>query len=148
MRTELTGEQKRDLAIALNEHRRQLTPEDRRELVLKLRVEEKLSTRRIGERLGVPKSTVSDDLATVRFRTDELPDRIKSKDGKDRPATREKQEKVAPTPAPVPVPVKVTLPVVPSVPVPAPVRTPTPSQPNLARLGTLNVANLIYRSLN
>jgi ParB family chromosome partitioning protein len=70
---EFTG--KREEADALersaNEHRRHLSPMARREWVRTLR-DKGLSIRAVAEQVGVPKSTVADDLKEgVRFRTPE-----------------------------------------------------------------------------
>lgn len=83
---ECTEEEARDLAVVLNTHRRQLSPEGRREAVARLR-ELGRSVRQIAEAVGAPKSTVADDLATVRDRTVE-PERIVGADGRERPARR------------------------------------------------------------
>lgn len=62
IRPGLTEAEKRDLAYAVNLHRRHLTPEQRREVVLRLRTEERWSTTRIAEALGVGEATVRRDL--------------------------------------------------------------------------------------
>lgn len=89
IRAGLSEKEKIDHIIAINLHRRHLTREQRRELVLKLR-QQGWSTRRIAERLGVGTMTVYNDLRTVQNCTVDLPDRVISKDGKSRPATRPK----------------------------------------------------------
>lgn len=61
--------------------------EDRAEQVQSLR-SAGLSTRAIGSALGLPKSTVADDLATARSRTVEQPTEVRSLDGRTRPATK------------------------------------------------------------
>src|SRR5690606_31976837 len=60
----LTEEQKIEHALALNLHRRHLTREQRRELVVRLR-QQGWSLRRIAERLGVHHDTVREDLLGV-----------------------------------------------------------------------------------
>jgi ParB-like chromosome segregation protein Spo0J len=103
----LTQEQKRDLALSLNEDRRHLSPEDRRELALRLRQEGK-SYREIGDRLGIGKSTAQRDLQDAGGKSlppdpasDEeakesaasgvpfgTPETVRGRDGKQYPAQR------------------------------------------------------------
>lgn len=98
----MTEEQKRDHALALNAHRRQLAPEtreglitrlrERREEVVRLR-EEGLSVRRIAETVGAPKSTVARDLAGVPV--GHL-DSVTGADGKEYPAERPERASTPP----------------------------------------------------
>src|SRR5690606_31592931 len=110
VRRGLTEEQKIEHALALNLHRRHLTREQRRELVVRLR-QQGWSLRRIAERLGVSKSQVERDASGVPFGT---PATVTGADGKQYPATKpapvespERHEAEAPTPVPQPVPAKV-----------------------------------------
>lgn len=80
----LNDEEKRAHAIAVNIMRRNLTREQRRELVARLR-RDGMSVRAIADATGETKSTVDRDLATVPDGT--VPERIVGKDGKSRPAT-------------------------------------------------------------
>lgn len=86
-------EEARDLAVVLNTHRRQLSPEGRREAVARLR-ELGRSVRQIAEAVGAPKSTVARDLEAVREDPATVPggtvepDRIVGADGRERPARR------------------------------------------------------------
>ena len=81
-----TPDELRDLAETLNEDRRQLTVEERRERALKLR-QQGQSYRQIGEALGVSQETARADIkGTVNDLTVDLPPTIKGKDGKERPA--------------------------------------------------------------
>ncbi|HLJ96268.1 MAG TPA: ParB N-terminal domain-containing protein [Gemmataceae bacterium] len=81
MRPGLTHAEKEELALALNEHRRQLSREDRKELAKKLRQEGK-SIRDIVDRLGADKNTILNDVS--EFQTPE----ITGRDGKVYAATR------------------------------------------------------------
>jgi ParB-like chromosome segregation protein Spo0J len=87
----LTPEEREELALNLNLHRRHLTPEQRRDWALKFR-QQGMSYRAIGDKLGVDKETVRADVkaATVENSTVELPDRVTGLDGKERPATQPK----------------------------------------------------------
>jgi ParB-like chromosome segregation protein Spo0J len=89
-----TDAELRAMAIALNVARRQLTAEDRQELVAQLRVEGK-STRQIAEQLGVDQSTVVRDLAKASDATASV-DRVTGKDGKARPARMTRKPKAKP----------------------------------------------------
>jgi N6-adenosine-specific RNA methylase IME4/ParB-like chromosome segregation protein Spo0J len=89
IRPDLAHEEKRALALALNECRRQLSAEDRKELAVRLR-QQGMSLRTIGEHLGVAKSTVADDLATCP-----VSDTCTGKDGKTYPARKVRVESVA-----------------------------------------------------
>lgn len=83
----------RALAWSLNADRRHLTKEQRQQRAVELRQQGK-SYRAIGEQLGVDPMTARSDVqkATVENSTVQLPERVVSKDGKERPAT-------APTPS-------------------------------------------------
>ena len=85
VRVGLTEEEKIEHALALNLVRRHLSREQRQELVRKLR-QRGLSLRRIAEMLGIPKSTVLDDVSGVRFRTPENTPEATGADGKTYPA--------------------------------------------------------------
>lgn len=74
------------MAIALNVARRQLSAEDRRALVVKLRALGK-SEREIGKALGVSNATVHRDLEAGASNV--APDRITGADGKSYAARRE-----------------------------------------------------------
>lgn len=98
IRPGLTEAEKRDLAYAVNLHRRHLTAEQRKAVVLKLRTEERWSTTKIAETLGVDHSTVVRDLterSTCAPAQVEQPSRVQCADGKERPATRPEPEQVA-----------------------------------------------------
>jgi hypothetical protein len=71
----------------LNLLRRHLTPEQRAEVVVRLR-QEGWSGRRIGDKLQVDPSTVLRDLSPVAYATPDLPQRSIGKDGKSYPASR------------------------------------------------------------
>ena len=71
--------------IGANLFRRHLGRKERADLVAKLR-ERGWSLRQIGKAVGVPKSTVADDLAIVRDRT--IPERVERKGGGTYPARR------------------------------------------------------------
>ncbi|ASU81540.1 hypothetical protein CDO52_00915 [Nocardiopsis gilva YIM 90087] len=89
----------REIARTLNSDRRHLTEEQRRAVVADLR-REGHSVRAIAGALGVGKSTVADDMAQLSGAGQlEQPNRVKSLDGKSRPASRP-----APSPEPGPAP--------------------------------------------
>lgn len=75
----------REIAHTLNADRRQMSVEQRRQVVAALR-ERGHSLRAIAGAVGVSQQQVSNDLATVNDLT--VPDRIVGKDGKSRPARR------------------------------------------------------------
>jgi ParB-like chromosome segregation protein Spo0J len=78
----------REIARTLNADRRQLTEEQRRQIVRVLR-EQGHSVRAIAGALGVGKSTVADDAAQLSAAGQlEQPDRVRGLDGKSRPGTR------------------------------------------------------------
>lgn len=77
----------REIARTLNEDRRAMPRAERIEVVKALR-EEGHSVRAIAAAVGSPPSTIQGDLATVRTRTVEEPERITGLDGKERPAQR------------------------------------------------------------
>ncbi len=81
-------EDQRALAWSLNADRRHLSKELRQQRAVELRQQGK-SYRAIGEQLGVDPKTVHADVkaATVENSTVQLPERVVSKDGKERPAT-------------------------------------------------------------
>jgi ParB-like chromosome segregation protein Spo0J len=84
----LSEEQKRTHAVAVNVHRRSLSREQRREVVAKLR-SGGMAVRAIATTMGVPKSTVSDDLRDVSGSGHvSLPDTITDSLGREQPATR------------------------------------------------------------
>jgi hypothetical protein len=82
----LTLAQKRAMAVALNDERRQMSAEDRMALVLKLR-EQGLSTRAIAERAGTSQTTVRRDLESAG-EPDGSATTITGRDGKTYPAQR------------------------------------------------------------
>ncbi len=87
IRPGMTDGEKESLAWDLNAHRRQMTTEQRQAYVLAMR-QKGMSYRAIGDRLGVNASTVYRDIdSTVAIATVGLPEEIKGKDGKWRPAT-------------------------------------------------------------
>lgn len=81
-------EDQRALAWSLNADRRHLSKELRQQRAVELRQQGK-SYRAIGEELGVSEFTAHKDVkeATVSDLTVQLPERVLSKDGKERPAT-------------------------------------------------------------
>ncbi len=81
-------EDQRALAWSLNADRRHLSKEQRQQRAVALRQQGK-SYRAIGEELGVDPMTARSDVqkATVENSTVQLPERVMSKDGKERPAT-------------------------------------------------------------
>jgi DNA-binding CsgD family transcriptional regulator len=81
----LSQKQKKELAIKLNCLRRQMTKEQRVELAILLR-KDGLSYRQIAEIVNVSHETIRRNLRTVINVTDEFPDKVKGKDGKERPA--------------------------------------------------------------
>ena len=87
IRPGLTEEEKMQLARDLNLHRRHLSHEQIQQFVLKLRKEGK-SLRQIGDEIGVSHEKVRKEIvkATVNGLTVGLPETIKGKDGKTRPA--------------------------------------------------------------
>jgi len=91
IRAGMTHEEKIDHALTLNLSRRHLNTEQRRELVLKLRVEQHWSAPRIAEKLGVSVGIVHSDMETgfqSENLSDKAPDRSIGKDGKSYPAKR------------------------------------------------------------
>lgn len=89
----LSDDEKEDMAIGVNIHRRQLNREQRQTLVIHLR-QKGMSTRQIAEKVGVHKDTVRNDLAESAGDFSP-PVNVTGKDGKSYPATR-------PTPEPAP----------------------------------------------
>lgn len=81
-------EDQRALAWSLNADRRHLSKEQRQQRAVELRQQGK-SYRAIAEELGVDPMTARSDVqkATVENSTVQLPERVVSKDGKERPAT-------------------------------------------------------------
>lgn len=67
--------------------RLRLPAEHRRKAIEELRLAG-MSTRAIGSAIGVSKDTVARELSSVSSETDELPERVMSLDGRERPATR------------------------------------------------------------
>lgn len=82
--TGLTDQQKRDHALAVNTLRRHLTRDARREHVAQMRAEGQ-SIRAMAQTLGVPKSTISDDVAQVSG-TGQVTFRVVGTDGKQYPS--------------------------------------------------------------
>lgn len=83
----LTEDEKREHVLALNLARRHLTPTQRKEIEVRLKLEGWSNTR-IAEVLGVSEGTVRNDLATSQNYEVALPARTIGKDGKERPAHR------------------------------------------------------------
>lgn len=77
---------KRDFARAVNALRRHLTIDQRRDQVVQMRHEGR-SVRAIAQTLGIPKSTVSRDIAEVS-QVGHLPETVRGEDGKSYAATR------------------------------------------------------------
>jgi ParB-like chromosome segregation protein Spo0J len=75
------------VVLSLNLHRRHLTPEQRRAVVLTLRGQGQ-SERQIAAALQTSPATVHRDLATASDEAVALPERITGRDGKSRPAVR------------------------------------------------------------
>lgn len=82
---DLTDEQKRTHAVAVNVHRRSLSREQRRDLVARLRWDG-MSTPQIAKAVGTNQSTVVRDLQGMQAHN--LPDRVVGADGKTYSATR------------------------------------------------------------
>jgi hypothetical protein len=91
------GEMSDEAALAVsrdaNDRRRHLTPEEiaasrahRDEMILKLRAEERLSTRTIAEKVGADHTTVSRVLKKQSDNGSVAPATVQSRDGKERPA--------------------------------------------------------------
>ena len=88
VRAGLSDDEKAALALALNVHRRQLSREQRRELVGELR-RMGWSTRRIAEAVGVDHKTVANDLRRIGENSPPAPAAtITGRDGKQYPARR------------------------------------------------------------
>lgn len=85
----MDDESKAEHVLTLNLSRRHMTPDQRRELVLKLRLERGWSLRRIANRLGVSVWTAHQDVAKAGVR-DLTPERVEGTDGKSYAATRPK----------------------------------------------------------
>jgi ParB-like chromosome segregation protein Spo0J len=84
-------DERREIAHTLNADRRQLTEDQRRAVVLQIKVDGGHSNRQIAEALGVSEPTVRRDLAKVSGASPdapELPDRVTGKDGKSYPSRR------------------------------------------------------------
>lgn len=92
IRPNLSEDEKRQLAIDLNLHRRHLTKEQRREWSIKLR-EDGNSTRQIAEKLGTSQRTVSRDIASGEAIAS--PQKVTGKDGKQYPAKKKKTSIIA-----------------------------------------------------
>lgn len=89
---------KRKYAITVNLVRRQMDRTTRGALVAQLRTEG-MSVRAIAAETGLTKSTVANDLAQLSNAGQlEQPERIKSLDGKERPATQPQRERPEPPP--------------------------------------------------
>jgi hypothetical protein len=99
--TDLSPEEKVELALHLNEARRHLTPEDRQrarekrvELVADLRRQGE-SHRSIAEQTGVSEKQIREDLKKANaegYAVEPESGRVMGKDGKTRPATKKKTE--------------------------------------------------------
>src|SRR5690606_37915330 len=88
VRAGLSDDEKAALALALNVHRRQLSRDQRRELVGELR-RMGWSTRRIAEAVGVDHKTVANDLRRIGENSPPAPAAtITGRDGKQYPARR------------------------------------------------------------
>ena len=87
MRNLLTEEQRAELALNLNLHRRHLTMDQRRDLALKFRREGQ-SYRQIAETLGTSEATARRAVAGASNDAGELPDTITGMDGKPYPAAQ------------------------------------------------------------
>lgn len=86
---------KRNHARAVNAIRRHLSIEQRREQVAQMRSEGQ-SIRTISRTLGVPRSTVADDVSELSETGQlEQPERIQGADGKERPATYKTTERTS-----------------------------------------------------
>lgn len=87
----LDEDEKRNLAITLNLFRRHLSGVERSKALQEL-ANLGMSTRRIGEALGMPKSTVHDSLRQLSGSGQlDRPERVEGADGKSRPATMPKR---------------------------------------------------------
>jgi hypothetical protein len=93
-------EDARQVALTLNADRRQLQPEQRREIVADLRAQGH-SLRAIAGAVGVDPKTIRNDLSTGDRSPVDLPARITGLDGRSRPATRPTPTPVADEPDPV-----------------------------------------------
>lgn len=90
IRLNLSEEEKRQLALDLNLHRRHLDKEQRAGFALQMR-QNGMSYRAIGDKLGVTPMTAREDIkSTVQNYTVDLPQVITGRDGKQRPATMPK----------------------------------------------------------
>jgi hypothetical protein len=110
----LTEEEKRDLAIELNEARRQLTPEDRekikeeREMKAAEKRRQGKSTRQIAKELGVSQPQIIKDLKEEGDNQlspgpappETQPAKVTGRDGKQYPARKPRKPKKAEEPAP------------------------------------------------
>lgn len=93
---------KRRYALTVNLMRRQLDRAARGALVAKLRAEG-MTVRTIAEEIGLPKSTVSDDLRQLSDAGQLIqPERIVGRDGKERPAARPQTASPVPNSEPAP----------------------------------------------
>lgn len=88
-------EEARELARTLNEDRRHIPADQRREVVADLR-EEGHSLRAIGGALGVDKRTVQRDLDRIGAGAP-MPDRVRTTDGRTYPASRPAPERPVPS---------------------------------------------------
>lgn len=86
VRVGLSEDQKKEHVLALNLARRHLTPEQRREAVLRVKMETQWSNRRIAELFGVTHVTVMNDLAGGKNLPPAIPQTSIGKDGKAYPA--------------------------------------------------------------
>ena len=88
----LAEEEKIARAVALNAARRQLSKDELKDLVIRLRKEHRLSYRQIEDCTGIPYRTCAfwceEPISTVQSCTVENPPSVFSADGKERPAER------------------------------------------------------------
>lgn len=86
VRSGLTEDQKKEHVLIVNLARRHMNAEQRKQAVLRVKLETAWSNRRIAELFGVSRMSVGRDLETVTFVTVDLPAATIGKDGKKRTA--------------------------------------------------------------